>query len=111
MKSLWIVSVAFLFSISCAQNYDFSLPPEVDNFAQSVAYNNKVDLLLIVDDSGSMQVKQENLRNAIPGMINALLGLRLDLRIGVVSTSMGGANPNGGRLLGVPKIMTSSMPN
>ncbi|MEM6954734.1 MAG: hypothetical protein AAF411_02370 [Myxococcota bacterium] len=59
---------------------------------------DKVDLLLVVDNSGSMREEQASLAEEIPGLINALATGQLgdrefpavrDLRVGVVSTDMG----------------------
>ena len=51
----------------------------------------KLDLLFVVDNSGSMRLKQERLAKALPKYISALLGFKvaLDLQVGVISTDIG----------------------
>jgi hypothetical protein len=69
------------------------------------ARRDTVDLLLVIDDSGSMTPKQHKLQLAIPQLVAPLLNgsPTLDLHIGVVTTDLGapgitcGAN-RGGKL-------------
>ncbi len=51
----------------------------------------KLDLLFVVDNSGSMQQEQAALADAFPAFMSSLLGFKLllDLRVGVVSTDLG----------------------
>ena len=55
---------------------------------------NKLDLLLMVDDSASMAPLQAKLAQQVPNLLNGLedatTGLYPDLHVGVVSSSMGG---------------------
>ena len=54
----------------------------------------KLDLLFVVDNSGSMAPKQQKLASALPRFISSLLDfkLMLDLRIGIISTDIGAGN-------------------
>ena len=58
--------------------------------------SNKLDLLLMIDDSASMAPLQAKLTQQLPGMLNSLkdptTGKYPDLHVGVVSSSMGGGN-------------------
>ena len=51
----------------------------------------KLDLLFVVDNSGSMEQEQKNLADAFPKFMSSLLGFKLllDLRVGVISTDLG----------------------
>ena len=51
----------------------------------------KLDLLFVVDNSGSMEQEQKNLAAAFPKFMSSLLGFKLllDLRVGVISTDIG----------------------
>lgn len=105
----------FLFLVSCGQNYKFDLPPSRDEHGAAATYNNKVDLIFIIDDSESMKYHHSTLANSIPGMIQRLLASKLDMHIAVITTSTGGAqfseNNTGGRFLGTPKFLKSSDPD
>ncbi|MBA2539833.1 MAG: VWA domain-containing protein [Deltaproteobacteria bacterium] len=57
-----------------------------------VNLNRNVDILFVVDDSGSMLDKQQNLRDNFPNFINVLNTIQgglPDVHIGVVSSDMG----------------------
>lgn len=102
---------AVLMLTACNTGQNFSLPEKTDNFASNVIYNNKVDVVFIVDNSSGMDLANSNWRAAVPTLINALLKQKLDLHVAVITTSMGGVNPNGGRFLGVPRYFTSKTSN
>jgi hypothetical protein len=57
-----------------------------------VNLNRNVDILFVIDDSGSMADKQQNLRDNFPNFINVLNTIQgglPDVHIGVVSSDMG----------------------
>ncbi|MEK2646489.1 hypothetical protein [Bdellovibrio sp. BCCA] len=97
--------------MACSSGVQFDLPETSDNFDQSVTYNNKVDILWIVDNSSSMLKHQQNLSNQVPDLVARLNSLKMDYHMAVVTTSMGGPNPDGGRFIGSPKYVTSSTPD
>lgn len=97
--------------MACAQDVKFGLPDTSQDFAQNITYNNKVDILWIMDNSSSMAKHQQNLSNAIPGMVSKLNSLKMDYQMAVVTSSMGGSVPNGGQFIGSPGIITRSTPN
>lgn len=88
----------------------YSLPGEEQAYSQSVTYNNKVDVVLMVDNSSSMDTYQNKLADQVPGMITALNKLGMDYRITVVTTDMR-AGGNGGIFVGSPKVLSMSSPN
>lgn len=101
-----------LFILSaCSEGQKFSLPAQSDNFGKSVIYNNKIDVIFVVDNSSGMDQVNANWRAAIPSLIQSLLQQKLDLHVAVVTSSMGGTNPNGGRFLGSPRFLTSKTAN
>lgn len=108
-RGLLMCGVALLLA-ACEQNHQFDLPPTSNTFGQQIEYNNKVDLIFLVDNSHSMQKHQENLSRAIPGMIDSLVQLKMDFHIAVVSSSMGGDVANGGRFIGSPAYLTDRTP-
>lgn len=89
----------------------FSLPSNQDSFGQTVVYNNKVDILFVIDNSKSMLQHQQRLASRVPDMINALNQLRMDYHVAVTSTTMttnSGTYPMTRQLLGSPKYLTSA---
>lgn len=97
--------------MGCSDKVTFNLPPATDSFGQSVTYNNKVDILWIVDNSSSMLKHQQNLSAQVPELVSKLNALKMDYHMAVVTTSMGGINPDGGRFIGTPKFLTASSAN
>lgn len=92
-KSYGLGLVAVLSTIllgACAQDVKFGLPSTSDNFGQSITYNNKVDILWVMDNSSSMSKHQTNLSQAIPGLMTKLNSLKMDYQMAVVTSSMGG---------------------
>jgi hypothetical protein len=75
----------------------------VDQFVQNV--DTQVDVLWVVDNSGSMSGEIDNLSSTFSVFINGFVALGLDYQIGVVTTDMD--NPaQSGKLLGSPNIIT-----
>lgn len=106
-----IVITAGLALAACSAQ-KFSLPDESVNFPQSVSYNNKVDILWIIDNSTSMQQHQERLAAQIPALVSTLNSLKMDYQMAVVTTTLGGvANPDGGKFIGSPTYVTKNTPN
>lgn len=105
------MTFAVVLLAACSQTKQFNLPETSNDFLQNITYNNKVDVIFIVDNSSSMELANQKLGNAVPGLVQALIKQKLDLHVAVITTSMGGANANGGRFLGSPVYLTSSTPN
>lgn len=98
--------------LAACSSPNFGLPEESVNFPQSVSYNNKVDILWIIDNSSSMQQHQERLASQIPELVSTLNSLKMDYHMAVITTTLGGvANPDGGQFIGSPKFVTSTTPN
>ncbi len=90
-----IACVVFLCACSPQQ---FGVTPEKEVFAQQVTYNKQVDVLWVVDSSGSMGPRQSLLADQVQPFIDALNGTQLDYHIAVISTDMS-VNGQGGRFL------------
>lgn len=54
-----------------------------------IVHTNKLDVLVMVDNSSSMADKQRILAAALPGLVERLAGVE-DLHVGVVTSSLGG---------------------
>lgn len=78
---------------------------QVDEFVQTSGQT--VDVLFIIDNSGSMSEEQENLADNFASFINGAQQFQNDYQIGVVTTDMDDGSESG-RLQGNPRIMSSS---
>jgi hypothetical protein len=67
----------------------------------------KTDVLMVVDDSGSMTEEQTALAGAASPFINTAASLSADYQIAVVTTDMD-ASTRSGRFQGSPKVITAS---
>lgn len=68
--------------------------------------DDSVDILFVVDDSVSMRQEQELLAQGFFRFAERLQEEDLSFHLGVVTTDMDDANPDAGRLIGVPKVLT-----
>lgn len=107
--SMGLLLAAALLVTACNKQ-QYTIPQTSQEFGQTVTYNNKVDVLMMIDNSSSMDLYQNRLASQIPGMVNTLNSLGMDYRIVVVTSDMrtGG---NGGMFVGTPKVLTKSTPN
>lgn len=109
--SVLLVGAISTILMACSQGVKFDLPPASQNFEQSITYNNKVDILWIVDNSSSMLKHQQSLSTQVPELVGKLNDLKMDYHMAVVTTSVGGTNPDGGKFIGSPKYLTASTPD
>jgi len=73
--------------VGCSkENPTFSLLAESNGFIQSTSVNTKVDVLFVIDNSGSMQPAQTNLTNNFNAFISSFVQKGYDFHIGVVTT-------------------------
>ncbi len=85
-----------------------TLPPDVrvDTYTQQAA--SKIDVLWVVDNSGSMAARQENLARNFGSFITEFTKNSIDYRIAITTTDI---FKEAGRLVGTPKILTPTTPN
>lgn len=110
----WVFAVVLIsisgFSFSCSnQATSFGLPSAQQSFGQVITYNNKVDILFMVDNSKSMTQYQQRLSAKIPDMISTLNSLKMDYHVAVTSSTMTtnlATYPMSRQLLGSPKFLT-----
>lgn len=84
------------------------------NGGEKFTFNPRVDILFVVDDSGSMKVHQDNLIKNI-GLFTRTLGSNqiLDYHFGVLTSTMSESlNPKGGlgKLVGPPTVIDRQTP-
>lgn len=72
----------------CGQgSSSYSILPSTDSFQQSAdIQNTKIDILWVIDNSGSMSTSQQNLVNNFPTFIQKFLDKHYDFHMAVVGT-------------------------
>ncbi len=105
------VACAFgLALVACSNSAtSFSLPAADQTFGQVISYNNKVDILFVIDNSKSMLQYQNNLARKIPELIVTLNSLKMDYHVAVTSSTMAADSsryPMTRQILGTPKFLT-----
>ncbi|MEI7973789.1 MAG: hypothetical protein WCH11_05425 [Bdellovibrio sp.] len=109
-RRLLVLKLALaLLILGCSQQ-NFQMQNQTQSFSQIQAYNNKVDVLLVMDTSSSMLRFRDQLAEQIPSFISQLNLTQIDYRIGVTTMDLqpGGS---GGKLLGSPKVLTQNTPD
>lgn len=106
MKNTALFKKVFRFSVVTATSFgifsacgpnagNFSILPASQSTFQGSVANNKVDILWVVDNSGSMLTKQQNLSAGISTFINVFNTKGFDFRMAVVTTDTRSAtDPN-----------------
>lgn len=118
---LWIAAGVALLLGACSSKRDIPLNPsqQENNFTQAPStLNNSIDILFVVDDSGSMAPYQTNLANNFQAFIENFQAKDFNFQIGVTTTDTRDyTNPIHnvqGRLLEVPgkstKILQKDSP-
>lgn len=107
--SLLVLATAAVLASACSSQ-KFAIPDEGQSFNQVNTYNNKVDIVLMVDNSSSMLQYQTKLANEIPGMISYLDQLGMDYNV-VVTTTDVRTGGNGSKFIGTPKVLNRSVPD
>jgi hypothetical protein len=89
----------------------FALPSEQGGFSGQVFYNNKVDLLFVVDNSKSMLQYQQRLSARMQDMVSTLNTLKMDYRVAVTTSTMAKdsvAYPISRKIVGSPAYLTAA---
>lgn len=107
MKRLLLTGICLFAGACTPQKLKKTLPPDihVDTYAQQSA--SKIDVLWVVDDSGSMAPRQENLAKNFQAFIDVFSRSAVDYRIGVTTTDIFKVR---GQLKGTPRILTPRTP-
>ncbi len=106
-----VLVISMQFSACSNRATSFDLPSEQGGFSGQVFYNNKVDILFVVDNSKSMLQYQQRLSARMTDMISTLNTLKMDYRVGVTTTTMSsdsGTYPITRKLVGSPAYLTAS---
>lgn len=89
-------------------NLRATLPPgaQVDTFSQASV--GKIDVLWVVDNSGSMVQEQENLGRNFERFLSYLIRAKVDYHIGITTTDV---EKEAGKLVGSPSFITPETPD
>jgi len=89
---------------------NFALPQQNEQFSGQTFYNNKVDLLFVVDNSKSMLQYQQRLAAKVSDMVDTLNSLGMDYRIGVTTSTMAKNSDyaSARKLVGSPVYLTAA---
>ena len=91
---------AILTLVGCS-NQQFGVVPDNKIFGQQVDFNNKVDILWVVDSSNSMAQHQQKIAEQVSIFLNALNSTGMDYHIGVTTMDVS-ASGEKGRLISLP---------
>ncbi|MEZ4237619.1 MAG: hypothetical protein R3F59_16025 [Myxococcota bacterium] len=101
-----LTTLATLTVGGCKSDRDLFEQTNTDGWAQ--APTDQVDILFVVDDSTSMIDEQETLASGFASFASQLESSGTDFHLGVITTSFRYDDPDRGRLLGDPPILTAS---
>ncbi len=113
----------FCFFASCTEKNPKLIPKvelETDSKTEVApvgkdTFQPKLDILFVIDDSGSMSEHQQNLANNISKFADAIVRTTyLDYHVGVVTSTTGGYYPTPkccGKLVGAPLYVDRNTPN
>lgn len=121
-KGMAAILIASLSLIACSENTPKNvLPVHVkrekvkDNGSERYTFNPRVDVLFVVDDSGSMETHQQNLAKNIDLFVKGLSNNQiLDYHFGVLTSSMdgfsSGTKGGDGKLVGPVTVIDRGTP-
>ncbi|HVK61017.1 MAG TPA: VWA domain-containing protein [Bdellovibrionales bacterium] len=108
------VAVAAIGSLclGCSEQ-KFGLAPADQNFGQKVEYNKNVDMLFVVDTSGSMKKHQDLLADQIDLLVKSFKDTGLSFQFAVTTMDMGSGGQKGKFLFkpGTSPVLTSNTSN
>jgi len=102
----WVLALALL--VTACSEYELIRPDFTDVFFQDPP--SAVDILLVVDDSGSMQDEQTKLSAGFEEFVEYFEFADVDYHIGVITTDMD-AGQDSGKLQGDPRWIEPSTPD
>jgi hypothetical protein len=91
---------------------DFSILAASQGLFQGATANTKVDVLWVIDNSGSMLTKQQTLANSFGSFANVFVNKGFDFHMAIMTTDIRDVASGGqaGIFQGVPQVFTSATP-
>jgi hypothetical protein len=93
----------------CVEPVNVAYQNKVDAWQQTPT--DEVDILWVVDNSNSMQLEQSLLAAGFASFANELDNTNTDFHLGVITTDFDYDDPERGRLIGTPSVITKEDPN
>lgn len=112
-RALVYAVVVAIASMACSAQ-KFAMEPVSADFGQKVEYNKQVDILVVLDTSGSMLKRQEKLAAQAESFIHTLNQTGLDYQIAATTMDMGAGAAKGSFLRtpdGTPAVLSAATPN
>lgn len=100
---------ALVVGVSCGQQ-DFLLAPASVDYQAKVTWNNKVDILWVIDNTPSMNKHQTVLAQRSSEFLQGLLGRKMDFRIAATTVDMRSGSTRGA-FVGSPSVITPTTAN
>ena len=102
MNRLSLILIATAVATGCTGQLpgSFRLAQQEELFSSQLQINTKIDLLWVVDNSSSMDVSQEKLRNGFDSFARRYMQPTWDIRVAVITTDAYLANPGFSSFLG-----------
>ena len=94
-------------NIGCGKKPEFSVEQQSTGFSQQYTFNSKIDVLWVMDQSGSMLVHRQNLANQIGSFVDVLVQKKMDFQMSVTTMNMG-ASGEKGNFIGSPKVLSGA---
>jgi hypothetical protein len=98
-----------LTALSCRNENGVTEQTAFDSWTQ--ADNDRVDILFVVDDSGTMAEEQATLARGFASFASILNESMTRFHLGVISTSFEYGDPDRGKLIGDPLFLTHETPD
>jgi hypothetical protein len=78
---------SIMFFVACGGDQSFNLAPASQTFKQNdLQFSKTLDILWVIDNSGSMQTSQDNLRNNFDAFLFQFVTRAMDFHMAVVTT-------------------------
>lgn len=110
MRNFAVFIILTVLVTACGKSPQFGLSPETETFAQRYQYNNKVDILWVVDSSQTMASHQQTLAQQFPSFIDVLIQKGMDFRLAVTTMDMSSGGERGA-FVGSTKVLGLNTPN
>lgn len=98
--------LAALMLSGCANEHDIQQRTGRDTWYQTPT--DQVDILFVIDDSHSMAEEQQALADGFSAFIQEIEATDTDFHLGIITTSFDYTDPDRGKLIGTPTVITSA---
>lgn len=105
----FLLVIAALIVGGCGQQ-DFLLAPASIDYQAKVTWNNKVDILWVIDNTPSMSQHQSVLAQRSYEFLQGLISRKMDFRIAATTVDMRSGSTRGA-FVGSPAVITPTTPN